>query len=205
MSEIRRLGYDELDPGLRQVLAPKVERLGYLGEFFAVAGHQPAATRAFQEFTEALKAALPPELSEVVALCVASTLDNAYEQTQHEQLSAKLGFSREWITAAVGKGDPEVLGEAARAARALAASVVAGYGRGAAPDLAHAVSVLGEDQAVGVLLTVGRYVAHAVVSNTLELRAPVPSVISAAEEAPAPSPSVISGAAVAAPPSGAAQ
>ncbi len=177
MNEIRRLRYDELDEGLRELLRPKVERLGYLGEFFAVGGHQPAATRLFQEFTEALKAALPAELTEVVALCVASTLGNDYERTQHEQLSYKLGFSREWIAAAVGQAAPDVLSQAAKAARALAASMVAGYGRGSAPVLTEAVKVLGEERAVGVLLTVGRYIAHAVVSNTLELRAPVPSVL----------------------------
>ncbi len=180
MGEIRRLGYDELDPALRETLRAKVERLGYLGEFFAVAGHQPAATRAFQEFTESLKSALPAELTEAVALGVASTLGNAYEQSQHEQLSSKLGFSDAWIAAAVGRGDPAALGEHARVARDLALRVVSGYGRGAAADLADAVDVLGEDGAVGVLLTIGRYVAHAVVANTLELRPPVPMVVAGA-------------------------
>ncbi len=184
MGEIRRLGYEELDPGLRQALGAKVERLGYLGEFFAVAGHQPAATTAFQAFTEALKTALPPELSEVVALCVASRLDNAYEQTQHEQLSSKLGFSRAWIEAAAGRGDDAPLSEAARTARDLAVDVVAGYGRGAAGALGRAVDVLGEQQAVAVLLTVGRYVAHAVVSNTLQLRAPVAPIVSPSSPEP---------------------
>ena len=69
-----------------------------------------------------------------------------------------------------------------RAARQLAASVVQGYGRGAAGDLAHAVDVLGEEHAVGVLLTVGRYIAHAVISNTLELKAPVASVVGTASD-----------------------
>ncbi len=188
MGEIRRLSYDELDPSIREALRAKVERLGYLGEFFAVAGHQPAAITAFQAFTEALKQALPPELSEVVALCVASTLDNDYEQAQHERLSSTYGFSTEWIEAAIGQGDLSVLSDAAAAARQLAASIVAGYGRGAAPDLAHAVDVLGEEQAVGVLLTVCRYVGHAVVSNTLELQAPVERVVGAgaASEASGP-------------------
>ncbi|MGH9114391.1 MAG: hypothetical protein ACRDWW_01035, partial [Acidimicrobiales bacterium] len=108
------------------------------------------------------------------------TLGNAYEQTQHEQLSSKLGFSPQWIAAVVGRGDLGVLSEESRTALALATSVVAGYGRGAAADLARAVDVLGEDTAVGVLLTVGRYVAHAVVANTLELRPPVASVLPAA-------------------------
>lgn len=183
MSDIRRIGYDELEPSLREVLRPKVERLGYLGEFFSVGGHQPVATRLFQEFTETLKAALPSELTEVVALCVASTLGNGYEQAQHEQLSSKLGFSDEWILAAVGRGDLSVLSEEARAARALAASVVAGYGRGASGELAKAVSLLGEEKAVGVLLTIGRYVAHAAVSNTLELQPPVAFVVPHGEPA----------------------
>lgn len=181
MAEIKRLSYDDLEPSLRETLRPKVERLGYLGEFFAVGGHQPAATRLFQEFTEALKASLPSELTEAVALGVASTLGNAYEQAQHEQLSSKLGFSDEWIAAAIGRGDESALSEPARVARSLALRVVETYGRGAAGDLASAVDVLGEEVAVGVLLTVGRYVAHAVISNTLELKAPVDTVIPAAE------------------------
>ncbi len=189
MGQIRRLSYEELDPSIREALRAKVERLGYLGEFFAVAGHQPAAITAFQAFTEALKQALPPALSEVVALCVASTLDNHYEQSQHERLASTYGFSNEWIEAAIGEGDLTVLGEAAGAARQLAVSVVAGYGRGAAADLARAVDVLGEEQAVGVLLTVGRYVAHAVIANTLELKAPVERVVGAAATSEASAPS----------------
>lgn len=177
MGSIRRLTFDELDPDLRQALAPKVERLGYLGEFFAVGGHQPAATAAFQAFTEALKAALEPELTEAVALSVATALGNDYERTQHERLAATLGFSVPWIAAATDRGDPATLGEAAQAARRLALAVVDDYGRGAAGELARAVDVLGEERAVGVLLTVGRYVAHAAVANTLELAAPVEGVV----------------------------
>jgi alkylhydroperoxidase family enzyme len=180
VGEIRRLSYDELDPALQEALRAKVERLGYLGEFFAVAGHQPPAITAFQNFTESLKKALPPELTEAVALTVASMLDNGYEQSQHERLASTLGFSNEWIAAAIGAGDESELSDRARIARRLARSVVEGYGRGSAPVLSEAVDLLGEETAVGVLLTVGRYVAHAVVSNTLELRAPVERVVGAA-------------------------
>ena len=176
---IRRLTFDELDPDLRQALVAKVERLGYLGEFFAVGGHQPAATAAFQAFTEALKAALGAELTEAVALAVAAALGNDYERTQHERLSGALGFPVAWIAAATGRGDPAELGEAAQAARRLALAVVADYGRGAADELARTVDILGEERAVGVLLTVGRYVAHAAVANTLELAAPVQGVVDA--------------------------
>jgi alkylhydroperoxidase family enzyme len=73
-------------------LGPRSDAWGYLGEFFAVAGHQPAALLAFHEFTEALKRALPPELTEVVALTTATELGNDYERSQHERLSVNLGF-----------------------------------------------------------------------------------------------------------------
>lgn len=175
---IRRLDFDELDPVLRDALSAKVARLGYLGEFFAVGGHQPRATAAFQAFTEALKAALPSELTEVVALTIAASLDNRYELNQHEQLAAKLGFSLPWVEAAIGIGDPSELSDDARAARRLAIAVLEDHGHGAAEELGRAVDALGEDQAVAVLLTVGRYVAHAVVSNTLELQPPVESLTS---------------------------
>ncbi|HET9078739.1 MAG TPA: carboxymuconolactone decarboxylase family protein [Acidimicrobiales bacterium] len=180
MTEIKRIAYEDLDPALKETLRPKVERLGYLGEFFAVGGHQPDSTRLFQEFTESLKAALPSELTEAVALGVASTLGNGYEQAQHERLASKLGFPDEWIAAAIGRGDESVMSEAARAARSLALTMVAGYGRDAAGELSRTVDVLGEEVAVGVLLTVGRYVAHAVIANTLELAPPVKTVVPAA-------------------------
>lgn len=176
MGEIQRIAYEDLEPSLRETLRPKVARLGYLGEFFAVGGHQPVATRLFQEFTESLKSSLPADITEAVALCVASTLHNAYEQAQHERLASKLGFSVEWILAAVGEGDESMLSEEARAARRLALSMLAGFGRGSSGELSKLVDLVGEVTAVGVLLTVGRYVAHAVVSNTLELKAPVEGV-----------------------------
>ena len=186
---IRRLTYDELHPELQELLRPKVERLGYLGEFFAVAGHQPAATAGFQVFTESLKEALPAELSETVALAVASALGNDYERSQHEQLASRLGFSEPWIAAAEGRsGEPAlsepVLSDAAQAARTLAMTILDGMGHGARSALERLVDIAGEEVAVGVLLTVGRYVAHAVVSNTLELAAPVPFVVADAAEAP---------------------
>jgi alkylhydroperoxidase family enzyme len=179
LAQIRRLAFDELAPELQDALAAKVERLGYLGEFFAVCGHQPAATAAFQAFTESLKQALAPELTEVVALSVASALGNGYERTQHERLASNLGFSLDWIAAATGRGDAAVLSEDARAARRLALAVVDDYGTGAAGELERAVGVLGEARAVGVLLTVGRYVAHGAIANTLELAAPVDGVLPA--------------------------
>jgi len=174
--EIPRLTHAELSPPLRDALAAKVERLGYLGEFFAVGGHQPAALLAFNQFTEALKAALPAELTEVVALTVASEWGNDYERHQHERLARTLDFDDGWIAAATGTGDPANLGDTARLARELVLAMLADRGHRAAARVAATTEALGPELTVGLLLVVGRYVAHAVVSNSLELRPPVPSV-----------------------------
>jgi hypothetical protein len=60
---IRRLEFDELEPQLAELLRPRVERLGYLGEFFKCMAHQPNALRYFTELTEDLKDALPDKLT----------------------------------------------------------------------------------------------------------------------------------------------
>jgi hypothetical protein len=84
--QIVRLEMDQLEPSLAARLAPRVARLGYLGEFFKCAGHQPATLKAFVDFTEESKEGLPEKLVEVVALSAALRLGNAYERNQHERL-----------------------------------------------------------------------------------------------------------------------
>jgi hypothetical protein len=55
------------------------------------------ALSAFIDFTEAGKGALDDRLAEVVALTVARWMDNSYERHQHERLSMRLGFGRDWV------------------------------------------------------------------------------------------------------------
>src|SRR5262249_13437703 len=81
------------------MLAARIKRLGYLGEFFKCAAHQPDALVSFMAFTEDLKRALPDRITEVVALTVSTVLENAYERHQHERLCLKLGFGADWIQA----------------------------------------------------------------------------------------------------------
>jgi len=76
---IPRLSMAELDPDLAELLRPKVERLDYLGEFFQCTGHQPRALISFYTLTEDLKKALPDNLTELVALTIATKMNNAYE------------------------------------------------------------------------------------------------------------------------------
>ena len=94
---IPRLHAQDLIPELREMLGPKIDRLGYLGEFFQCTAHQPQVLMSFITLTEELKQALPNHLTEVVALSVAALLKNDYERVQHERLSLKLGFGEPWV------------------------------------------------------------------------------------------------------------
>src|ERR1700730_444279 len=100
-AKIGRLEMAELAPALQQALAARVKRLGYLGEFFKCAGHQPDVLLPFMAMTDALKEALPDRLAEIGALTVAVMMGNVYERNQYERLSEKLGFGRDWIAAAI--------------------------------------------------------------------------------------------------------
>ena len=90
--QIPRLSASEMPADLAAFLAPRMKRLGYLGEFFQCTAHQPEALLSFLQFTEHLKHALPDNLTEVTVLSVATVMDNAYERIQHERLALKLGF-----------------------------------------------------------------------------------------------------------------
>src|SRR5258707_67063 len=116
--KIPRLEMSELAPNVRETLAARVKRLGYLGEFFKTSGHNPDVLVSFMEMTEALKEALPDRLTEVGSLTVAGLMGNAYERNQHERLSEKLGFGRDWI-AAVNRPDPKAEGPLTEEERAL--------------------------------------------------------------------------------------
>jgi hypothetical protein len=183
---IPRLAMEDLAPDLAAALEPRVARLGYLGEFFRCAGHQPGALRAFVDFTEELRAALPDALTEVVALAVTSRLGNVYERNQHERLCAKLGFPDDWIRAARDVSGPErvpPLKPEEAAVRRLALVMIERGGHGVEAELDSAIDAVGVPAAVAVLLRVGRYATHSLVVNALRLAPPVSSPIDDAERA----------------------
>jgi alkylhydroperoxidase family enzyme len=171
--DVTPLELADLPDELQQHLSPRVRRLGYLGDFFRYCGHQPDALLRFDQFTEALKKAVPHDLTETVALTVASAAGNEYERAQHERLSAKLGFSSAWIVALTGP-EPRPAGLSAEQldARALAFAMLGGDWDRAQTCLASLTGRVGQQQAVGVLMLVGRYLAHAAISNTLHLAIP---------------------------------
>ncbi len=174
MAQTPRVHYEDLPEELQARLAAKVERLGYLGEFFQVAAHQPAALAGFIDYTEALKTALPDRLVEAIALTVATRTGNDYERVQHERLALTLGMQASEVRALVD-GSPEGLSPAESAAVDLARCVVAGRGRGCPAAFDRLALLEGPEVAVGCLMTAARYLAHATMANTWRLAPPVPS------------------------------
>lgn len=176
--KIPRLEMDQFPASVAEALGPRVKRLGYLGEFFKIAVHQPKALLAFMEFTEASKGGLPEKIVELIALTVACRNANAYERNQHERLSVRLGFGREWVEAV------ERLAPSGQTALSPDEAVVQAYvlksleraGAGSAEAFEAVVDTLGPERAVAVMMIIGRYVTHGLFVNTLELAPPVPSI-----------------------------
>lgn len=176
-SRVQRLEMTELRPDLASLLAPRVERLGYLGEFFRCVGHQPDALIDFTHYTESCKAGLDKRLVELIALTVASSIGNDYERNQHERLSVRLGFGKTWV-AEVEKLEPDTanLNEDERALQAFVIAAVRNNGRGVSEDFDALVLRFGQERAIAVLLVIGRYLVHGLVVNAFGFAPPVPSI-----------------------------
>lgn len=180
---IPRIPFEGLDAGLRDILKPTVDRLGYLGEFFQVAAHVPGAIPAFMQFTGAVKAPLTDAQNEVLALTVCGMLEADYERIQHERLSKRLGFSMPWIAAACGRPESHVsaLGEDERALQALAQAAVSSHGLRSASELQGVAKLMGPEKAVAALLQIQRFMGIALMCNALSLELPVRSVFDEAD------------------------
>lgn len=174
---IPRLSREKLHPELEAFLQPRIERLGYLGEFFQCTAHQPEALLSFLEFTDHLKHALPNNLTEVVSLTVAQLMNNRYERVQHERLSLKLGFGEDWlreVLSLLGDGRGH-LSEQEVLVQRLVVAAINRKGHDVTLELEAVVRSLGPATTIAVLMLVGRYVSHALIANALNLAAPVPS------------------------------
>lgn len=176
--QFARLEFSQLAPNVQDILRPRVERLGYLGEFFRCTGVQPDILAPFMQMTEALKTALPDRITETGALTVATLMRNDYERHQHERLCRKLGFSDEWIAAVerVAPDTDEQLAVDERAVQRLVIAMIERQGRDVDEQLAAVAEAIGPEQAVAVMFLVGRYVTHALIVNALGLAPPVPSI-----------------------------
>jgi alkylhydroperoxidase family enzyme len=158
-----------------------VKRLDYLGEFFQCTAHQPEALLSFLEFTENLKHALPVNLTEIIALSVAVLMENDYERVQHERLSLKLGFDAEWLreVLSVAVGGRKLLTEQEWLVQQLALAVAKRGGRNTTAEFEAVIHAIGSALAIAALMLIGRYMAHALIVNTLDLS---PPAVALAEE-----------------------
>ena len=175
---IARLTAEQLDPALRDLLQPTVDRLGYLGEFFAVAGHVPGAVPAFMQYTGAVKAPLSDRQNETLALTVCAALGADYERIQHERLSRRLEMSDAWIAAAEGREGAvaATLADDESLLRTLALAMLARNGNGCAAEIEAVAKAIGPPKAVAALLQITRFVTIAMLCNALQLTPPVPSI-----------------------------
>jgi len=174
---INRLSMDELRPDVAASLAARVERLGYLGEFFRLAGHQPDALIAFQQFTESSKAGLDKRHVELIALTVAAVVGNAYERNQHERLSIRSGFGRGWVEAVEAlQPDQAALDPTEAALQRFVIDALASHGRGMADRVGELALLIGQQQVIAVLMVMGRYLVHGLIVNAFDLAPPVPSI-----------------------------
>ena len=175
---IPRLELTDMRTDLADYLGPRVKRLGYLGELFKCAGNAPDVTLTFMHFTEALKEALPDRLSEVAVLTVARLMHNDYERHQHERLSVRLGFGRDWV-AEVEKLNPleaTLMSETERAVQSYVLAALESRGERCQQEFDALCALVPPAQAMAVTMLVGRYITHALVVNTLKLKPPVPSI-----------------------------
>lgn len=176
--DVPRLAFEELDEALKSRLAARVQRLGYLGEFFQSTAHLPTPLGHFIDYTESLKALAPKNLCEVAIISVAQMRGNAYELHQHERLCLKSGFSRDWI-AAVEACEPDatdLLAPTERAVQTYAMAVVRQDPDASMLRFGELVGLLGVDTALALMMIVGRYVAHSAMIDSLGIKANVKSI-----------------------------
>jgi hypothetical protein len=173
-----RLELEDFPAEVSERLAPRVKRLGYLGEFFKCAVHQPEALGAFIDFTESGKGSLPPNMVELIALTVSSWTKNAYERNQHERLSVRLGLGRDWVKAvnAMAPETQTMLSEDERRLQKLVLCALKSNGQEASELFEDHVQRYGAEKAMAILMVIGRYVVHGLIVNTLALDPPVPSI-----------------------------
>ncbi len=176
--KIPKLSFEELPTAVSDRLQAKYERLGYLGEFFARTAHQPQALSAFIDFTDLSKGALTQKMVELVALTVATVRDIPYEKNQHERLSLKLGYGKDWVRGVeqLAPENASQLDDVEKCVQRYVIDAVRRNGTDVADQLDRVVDAVGCDNAVAIMFVMARYVAHALLVRSMNISSPVASV-----------------------------
>lgn len=172
------LSFEELPEEIAAQLAAKYQRLGYLGEFFARSAHQPEALAAFNEFTDKAKGALDFKIVELVALTVATMKAVDYEKNQHERLSVRKGYGRDWV-ADVEKLEPENspgLTREEQLVQRFVIDAVNNDGKSVTAQLDAVIDTFSHENAVAIMMVMARYTTHALLVNCMNIGPPVPSI-----------------------------
>jgi hypothetical protein len=180
---IPRIAWEEFPAGLKAALKPKVDRLGYCGEIWQVGANLPKSMLSFCNLTEDLKDEMPMKLVELTALTVAGVMGNEYEKNQHERLADKLGYGRDWI-ADVNRLNPaeaKAMGDDEKKVQKFIIAAIYRRGHDSTALFEDAARAIGPKAAVGVLLSIGRCIQHAIFRNVLELAPPVTSLFEKAK------------------------
>jgi hypothetical protein len=176
MTGLTKLQLSDADAGLRDLLKPTVDRLGYFGEFFQYTAHSPGVLEGFMKFSGALKAALPRDLNELIALTVCAQMQFPYERIQHERLSQTLGLDRAWIAELVGRGSGVKFSDQENLVRAVTLLVLEGKHAEAREKLEQLATEAGNALAVSVLFQITRFMSVCTMGRVLEVSLPVPSI-----------------------------
>lgn len=176
------LAFGDLSEEAQDVLRPRYERLGYLGDVFGALGHNDSALRAFVAFADASATPVDQNLREVVALAAAAASNAEPELFQHERRALGLGFTRAEI-AAIETLDPDHPDLPTGGANVVAAtvSVVRQDWAAARAAMSALVAKSGPEHASGVLLQIGYYVMATSIGHALGLTPPVNSIFAEVE------------------------
>jgi alkylhydroperoxidase family enzyme len=175
---IPRLALEKCTPEIQDMLRPVVDRLGYFGEFFQVAGHLPAALQEFMAYTGAVKSPLDLRQNEVLALSTCAEAGGDYERIQHERLALNSGLDPNWIAEVIGKHTPtpSLLSAEDKALRDLAIATVQRDGRDVGAEISIVAELLGPEKAMAVVFQITRFQMISTLTKMFEMSLPVTSI-----------------------------
>lgn len=175
---IPRLAFEQCAPEIQNMLQPVVDRLGYFGEFFQVAGHLPAALTSFMTYTGTVKTPLDLRQNEVLALSTCALAGGDYERIQHERLASSSGLDTNWISEVLGKShpSPSLLSEEDVALRSLATAVVQRDGNDVSAEINAVAALIGPEKTVAVVLQITRFQMISTLNKMFRMTLPVPSI-----------------------------
>jgi alkylhydroperoxidase family enzyme len=172
------LSFAELPQQIASQLEAKYQRLGYLGEFFARTAHQPDALAAFNDFTDLAKGSLDFKIVELVALTVATMKAVDYEKNQHERLSVRKGYGRQWVEE-VENLEPENGASLSREEKLVQRFVIDAVerdGKSVTGQLDAVIDAFSYEDAIAIMMVMARYTTHAMLVNCMNIGPPVPSI-----------------------------